>query len=327
MYQLWKMEANRCCHKPWLFDENIVQIYRYFAKLHHELVPYLYSYDIAAHLTATQYFDHSGTTSADAYSWIGDWKYLLGDNLFVAAIYQDDVSRTITFPEGSWINYWDEDDIHEGGTTAALDYSIDKYPLFIRSGSIIPMNVDTSLTGHGSEFSKNYLTLLIYPDGLSSFQFYKDESVSTEIKCDEESNGFTISFSENTGSIIIRLKNKIEPENVRLSGNINLAKKNSFSDFEGSSSGWFHGKMSDDQNVYTWIKFSNPADTVYVTTDCALDIHPVNYELSILNEGEGNEYYIDRVYTPITIPEKYKGFYMIKTANEDKATTDLDLSF
>ena len=107
---------------------------------------------------------------------------------------------------------------------------------------------------------------------------------------------------------------------VRLSGNINLAKKNSFSDFEGSSSGWFHGKMSDDKNIYTWIKFSDPADTIYLTTDCALDIHPVNYELSILNEGEGNEYYIDRVYTPITIPEEYKSFYMIKTANDDKAT-------
>ena len=314
------------CHKPWLFNDTTVAIYRDFANLHHELVPYLYSYDIAAHLTATSILRPFGTISPDANSWIGDWKYLLGDNLFVAAIYQDDVSRTITFPEGSWIYYWDEDDIHEGGTTAALDYSIDKYPLFIRSGAIIPMNVDDSITGHGSDSSKNYLTLLIYPDGSSSYRYYTDESTSTEIKCDEGSSGFTISFSENTDSIIIRLKNKIEPGNVRLNGNINLAKKNSFSDFEGSSSGWFHGKMSDDKNVYTWIKFSNPADTLYVTTDCALDIHPVKYELSNLNET--NKYYIDRdEYTLITIPDEYKGFYMIKTANDDKATLNLDLHF
>jgi Glycosyl hydrolases family 31 TIM-barrel domain/Glycosyl hydrolase family 31 C-terminal domain len=317
------------CHKPWLFDENTVEIYKYFANLHHELVPYLYSYDIAAHLTATSILRPFGTNSPDPNIWTdpdGPWRYLLGDNFFVSAIYQDSYSRQITFPEGSWINYWNEDDIHHGGT-AQLNYSLDQYPLFICSGSIIPMNVDDSITGHGSGFSKNYLTLLIYPDGSSSYRYYTDESTSTEIKCNEGSSGFTISFSENTDSVIIRLKNKIEPGNIKLNGNINLAKKNSFSDFEGSSSGWFHGKMSDDKNVYTWIKFSNPADTLYVTTDCALDIHPVNYELSILNEGEGNEYYIDRVYIPITIPEKYKGFYLIKTANGNKATTNLDLNF
>ena len=314
------------CHKPWLFDESTVQTYRYFADLHNELVPYLYSYDIAAHLTGTSILRPFGTRgSPDTNSWIGDWKYLLGDNLFVAAIYQDNVSRTITFPEGSWINYWDENDIHKGGTTAALDYSIDRYPLFIRSGAIIPMNVDTYITGHGSEFSKNYLTLLIYPDGLSSYQYYTDESTSTEIKCNEESNGFTISFSENTGSTIIRLRNKIEPENVRLNGSVNLAKKNSFSDFERSSSGWFNGRMNEGENIYTWIKFSDPVDTVYVTTSCSLELHPVNYELSNLNEG--NKYYIDREYTLTTIPDEYKDFYLIKTANDNKATLDLGLHF
>ena len=316
------------CHKPWLFDDSTVQIYRYFADLHHELVPYLYSYDIAAHLTKTSILRPFGARGSppDTNVWIGDWKYLLGDNLFVAAIYQNNVSRTITFPEGSWINYWDEDDVHQGGTTASLDYSIDHYPLFIRSGAIIPMNVDTYITGHGSEFSKNYLTLLIYPDGLSSYQYYTDESTSTEIKCNEESNGFTISFSENTDSIIIRLKNKIEPEYVRLSGGVNLAKKNSFSDLEASSSGWFHGKISGDQNVYTWIKFSDQTDTVYITTTtCPLDLHPVNYEQSILNEG--NRYYIDREYVLTAIPEEYKGSYSIKTANNDKTISNLGLHF
>ena len=34
------------CHQPWLFDSETVNIYRKFADLHHELVPYLYSYDI-----------------------------------------------------------------------------------------------------------------------------------------------------------------------------------------------------------------------------------------------------------------------------------------
>ena len=316
------------CHKPWLFDDTTVIIYRYFANLHHELVPYLYSYDIAAHLTATSILRPFGTNSPDPNIWTDPdcpWRYLLGDNFFISAIYHDGYSRQITFPEGSWINYWNEDDVHHGGT-AQLNYSLDQYPLFIRSGAIIPMNVDDSITGHGSEFSKNYLTLLIYPDGSSSYRYYTDEFNSTEIKCDENSSGFTISFSKSTAQVIIRLKNKIEPGNVRLSSNVNLEKKNSYSAFEESSSGWFQGKMHDDQNVNTWIKFNDPTDTVYVTTTCSLDLHPANYLLSNLKEGKN--YYIDRdEYTLITIPDEYKGSYMIKTANDDKATLNLGFHF
>ena len=110
-------------HQPWLFnDDNVINIYRYYANLHHELVPYLYSYDIAAHSNRTSILRPFGTRSAtDTNSWTdpnGNWRYLLGDNFFVSAIYQDNSSRTITFPTGSsWINYWNEDDIHLGGTT------------------------------------------------------------------------------------------------------------------------------------------------------------------------------------------------------------------
>ena len=316
-------------HQPWLFsDNNVIDIYRYFAYLHHELVPYMYSCDVDAHTTGTSIVHPTG---ADLNDWENyQWEYRLGDNIFVSTIYDENNydSKTIYFQEGSsWIDYWNDNNVYQGGTTATLDYSIDQYPIFIRSGAIIPMNVDNSITGHGSEFSKDYLTLLIYPDGLSSYQYYTGESTSTQIKCNEGINGFTISLSENTDSIIIRLKNKIEPGYVRLNGNINLAKKNSFSDFEGSSSGWFHGKMADDKNVYTWIKFSDPADTVYVTISCNPDLYPVNYELSNLNEG--NEYYVDREYTLTTIPDEYKNpdFYMIKTANDDKTTSNLDFHF
>ncbi|MFZ1289758.1 MAG: TIM-barrel domain-containing protein [Melioribacteraceae bacterium] len=319
--------TTNACHMPWLFDENTVQIYRYFAELHHELVPYLYSYDINAHLTKTSIVRPIGTRGSppDTNSWIGDWNYLLGDNLFVSAIYQDNTSRTITFPEGSWINYWNEDDIHQGGTTAVLNYTIDKYPVFIRSGAIIPLNVDNPITQHGSNFSKNYLTLLIYPNDLSSYKYYKSETDFTDITCEEISSGNNISFSNSIDSLIIRLKNNILPEEITINGGINLMKKNTFAEFESSSSGWFHGKMTESDNVYTWIKFSNSANSVHVTTNCALNLFPENYELSSLCEG--NKYYVDRDYTITTMPDKYRNFNMIKTANADKQTSNLNFHF
>ena len=318
-------------HQPWRFnDNNVVNIYRYYANLHHELVPYLYSYDIAAHSTKTSILRPFGTrSSADTNSWTdpnGNWRYLLGDNFFVSAIYQDNSSRTITFPAGSsWINYWNEDDIHQGGTPVTLNYPLGQYPIFIRSGAIIPLNVDNSITGHGSSLFKKYLTLLVYPDGLSAYQYYTDQSSSTTINCNTYCGGITLSFSKKTASIIIRLKNKIQPLSVKTNGGSTLAMKSSFSDFESDSSGWFHGKIADTANVYTWIKFSNPYDTVYISTPSISNINPANYELSNLNIG--NLYYVDRTYTLTSVPNEYKGYYMIKTANSDKMTANLNFHF
>ena len=306
-------------HQPWRFGNTAESIYKYYANLHHELVPYLYSHDIEANRTGASIIRPVGIG-------LSDWEtkkleYKLGDNLFVSTIYDENNqnSKTIYFPEGSsWIDYWNDNNIYQGGTPATLNYSPNQYPVFIRSGAIIPLNVDDTVTHHGSSVSKDYLTLLIYPDGLSSFQYNTDPSNSTTITCNGNGSNYTISFSKSTDSLIIRLKNNIEPENVHLNGGVNLVKYNSFSGFESASSGsgWFQGKINDNENVYTWIKFSNPADTVYVINSCSLDLNPANYELSNLDEG--SKYYVDRDFTLITIPDEYKGSYMIKTANDDK---------
>ncbi|MGE5806885.1 MAG: TIM-barrel domain-containing protein [Ignavibacteria bacterium] len=316
-------------HFPWLWGPPTDTIYRYFAKLHHQLVPYLFSYDIHAHSTGISIVRPFGSRGyPDTTIWNGDYKYMLGDNLFVAAIYQNDNSRTITFPSGdSWVNYWNEDDIHQGGTPATISYNPNQYPIFIRSGAIIPMNVDdsTAETGHGSSSSKNYLTLLIYPDGISTFDYHSDPSTTTRITSDERCGGFIISFSRNTDSVIIRLKNEIEPERVFLSGNLNLQKKNSFTEFEEPSPGWYHGKLRDGEKVYTWIKFNSPTDSVFVATSSVSDINPTTYKLSKLNVG--NEQYIDRGFKLSIIPDEYKGFNMIRTANNDKMTHNLGFQF
>lgn len=313
-------------HQPWLFDSptdsSTVRTYRYYAKLHHHLVPYLYSYDIAAHLTKTSIMRPIGP---DINAWTGKWNYLLGDNLFVSAISVNSNTKSITFPTGTWIDYWNEDNVYQGGNTETLNYNLDKYPIFIKSGAIIPMNVDDSETGYGSAASENYLTLLMYPTGLSTFEYHSDPSTTTMIKCDERCGGFIISFNRSVDSVIIRLKNKVEPESVLLSGNINLPKRNSFADFEGASSGWFYGKLRDGENVYTWIKFSNSTDTVKVITTSVSNITPNNYELSKLDIG--NKYYVDRDFTITSFPDEYKNLNMIKTANDDKITVNLIFNF
>ena len=316
-------------HFPWLFDSisdsTATRTYRYFAKLHHFLVPYLYSYNINAHLTGTSIIRPIG---ADTNAWKNNWRYFLGDNLFVAAIYTDDTVRTITFPDGKWIDFWNDDSVYNGGVTKSFNYGLTKYPIFIKSGSIIPLNVDASTTGHGSSASNNFLTLLVYPDSISTFTFYRAPSDTLNplvLKCDHNYGGVIISSNNHIDSVIVCLKNDPEPDSVLISGGVKLQKKNTFTELETSASGWYFGSMSTGQNVYLWIKVSSAFDSIIVFNGCSLNLVPTNYSQSGLIAG--NQYYVDRTYTLTNIPIKYSGLKMIKTANADKMKVGLDFHF
>jgi len=52
-------------HLPWNFDQQTVDIYRYFSKLHHQLAPFFYSYIIDAHNTGTSIVRVIGEGSAN----------------------------------------------------------------------------------------------------------------------------------------------------------------------------------------------------------------------------------------------------------------------
>src|SRR6185369_10137573 len=142
-------------HLPWTWDTQAVDIYRYFATLHSELGPYQFSYGVEAHLTGTSIL--RGTDRAMAH-------HRLGEELFVSAITSDVTTKTVTFPTGArWIDYWNEDMVYAGGSTASYAAPLDRYPLFVRAGAVIPLDVKTAVTGHGDTTSAGKVTLLVYP--------------------------------------------------------------------------------------------------------------------------------------------------------------------
>jgi len=79
----------------------------------------------------------------------------------------------VTLPFGQWIYYWDESRV-ASGTVSGLPVPLGGEPIFLRQGSIIPMEVETSQTGHGTAESAGSLTVLVYPSGTSTFRFRPD---------------------------------------------------------------------------------------------------------------------------------------------------------
>ena len=82
-------------------------------------------------------------------------------------------TRTVYLPAGNqWIDFW-TGEVLAGGKSVAADAPIDKIPLMVRSGSIIPMG---PFVQYSTEKPADPIELRIYPGANGSFTLYEDEN-------------------------------------------------------------------------------------------------------------------------------------------------------
>ncbi|MBQ7684669.1 MAG: hypothetical protein IJT48_09285, partial [Bacteroidaceae bacterium] len=66
--------------------------------------------------------------------------HLLGCDLFTKAITSDDNQQAFTLPvEDQWIDFF-TGQRYEGGSTVCRSFANSEFPLYVRSGAIIPMS-------------------------------------------------------------------------------------------------------------------------------------------------------------------------------------------
>ncbi len=114
-------------HRPWAFDAETTDIYRVFVKLHLALGEYLNREGLVAwqaHRSLVTYLDK------------GDYRFMLGRDLFVAPMLASGTSRAVSFPPGaSWVYLFDKSKTYAGGTTATVTVPLAEYPVFLKQGS------------------------------------------------------------------------------------------------------------------------------------------------------------------------------------------------
>lgn len=197
-------------HLPWFHDQQTVDIYRYFATLHSELVPYIFSYSVESHKIGKSIIRHANFEKK---------QHCLGEELFVSVIPSDVTSINVELPKGSkWIDYWDESTIYKQTNLLNFNVPLEKYPIFIKAGSVLPMNVKNALTGHGDESSSNKTTLVFYPYGKSSFTYHMpiDDGIKykdIKIQIDEAKGSITLRGAEDK-NYRLRVKSFAEPKSI-----------------------------------------------------------------------------------------------------------------
>jgi len=161
----------------WRFGEPGTPYYDAILKmisLRYSLLPYIYS------MAAAQFF--SGYTMArplafdypddDAVYDLKD-EYLFGDILVcpVTRPLSETSSRKVYLPRGNrWIDYW-TNEAYEGGQWIDVAVNIDRLPLYVKAGSIIPTSDVVEYSGAQAD---KPITLNVYPGGDTSFLLYQD---------------------------------------------------------------------------------------------------------------------------------------------------------
>ena len=194
------------------YSPALLSAYRYYTWLHTELVPYLHSYDYQMYETGEPVFRESDPTK---------YTTKLGDELFVAYVTQPGLrALDVTLPAGQWINYWNELEMYDGGSTIAYPVPLGREPIFIRNGAVIPMRVSRDYTGHGTSASAGSLTVLVYPSGDSSFA-YRDEGYWLTFSSGLYGGVLTLSASRAPSQPVIYRVGRWtkEPFTVRVDGN------------------------------------------------------------------------------------------------------------
>lgn len=144
--------------EPWEFGDEFTRINRSTIELRYQFLPYLYSL-FREHERSGQsvmrplWYEYPN----DKQTYLIDDEYMVGSDILVAPVVKQGMeTRGIYLPVGAdWIDWWTGEKI-ESGKIHYLKTPIDRLPIFVRVGAVIPTQ---SIIQHTGEMPKAVVTL------------------------------------------------------------------------------------------------------------------------------------------------------------------------
>ena len=194
-------------HVPWAYGPEVEEICRKYVELRYRLMPYTYSLARQAHTLGLPIMRPLVLNYPDdPCVWDLGTEYLWGDDLLVAPVTRAGATSWPAYlPAGGWYDFWSQQR-HEGQRGVCVEAGLDRLPLFVRAGAIVPL---APLAQYDGEHAWDAITLLIYPEGHSHFELYEDDGLTngyreghfalTPITCDSDKSAIAVRIGEPSG--------------------------------------------------------------------------------------------------------------------------------
>lgn len=203
--------------EPWKWNPIIENDIIYFMNLRYKLIPYIYTESYNYHKTGKGivkpfYYDYPKILDDVQYK----NQYFFGSNLFISPITTkkniviDRVMKKVFVPDGIWFNLLDGKQ-YNGTKYYTNFYRDEDYPVFVKAGSIIPMNYNIK------EDIPSTLELNIYPLNDGTYNLYEDDGITnnykkgmymiTNFSYHYEKDNYTLKISKSEGKNLLSKRN------------------------------------------------------------------------------------------------------------------------
>lgn len=212
----------------WSYGPEAQRILVNFDKLRYRLLPYIYS--MAWMITNSSYTPMRPLVmdfpSDPRVQNIGD-QFMFGPAILVNPVTeQGATTRHLYLPAGTtWHDFW-SDSAQPGGKAIDAPAPLDRIPLYVRAGSIIPMGPDLE---YSSEKAADPIEIRVYPGADGDFTLYEDENdtyhyeqgVYATIPLHWDDSSKTLTIGERKGSFPGMLQTRtfqVRDKTIRYSG-------------------------------------------------------------------------------------------------------------
>jgi len=190
-----RLHGDRKRTEIWAFGKQAEAVMARYDTLRYQLIPYIYSqakftHDTGAPFMRALWMDFPNDPNvAD----IGT-QYMFGPAFLVAPVTeQGQTEKNVYLPAGTdWYNFWTDEKL-AGGQWVKVAAPIDRIPVFVKAGSIVPFGTDIQSTATKQGIAQ----VKVYPGRDGSFDLYDDDGVSYDY---EKGKGTTTRLQWNDGA-------------------------------------------------------------------------------------------------------------------------------
>ena len=190
--------------RPQVEDDDQIQNWRRYARLHTRLMPYLEAADRVYRRTGMPIMRHLALAyPSDERSLIQEDDYLFGPDLLAAPVIEPGATeRELYLPPGRWVDFWrtlsyregrgglrlGRPTILDGRREATVPAPLEELPLFVRAGAVLPLlpagETLAPYVVRPAVERRPRLDLIAFPRGRWRGTFYRGEKLRSEVRGD-----------------------------------------------------------------------------------------------------------------------------------------------